>query len=140
MTEMYNVGTVQVYVQGRGWTFDPLCLEPAPGETATYTPDPKSMSSSHFFLVFSLIHYSVMSAICNCMHVIISGQFDHVFGRDVKPKIVYSRRLAWSLGRPRALHRVLMATVNKWFTENDRALNMSTLLKYDMDPSNRTGV
>ena len=43
VTKVYMTSCVQVYVQGRGWVFYPLCLEPAPGKTAApYTPDPKS--------------------------------------------------------------------------------------------------
>ena len=42
---------VQVYVQGRGWVFDALCLEPAPGKTAApYTPDPKSKYNGTFII------------------------------------------------------------------------------------------
>ena len=38
---------VQVYVQGRDWVFDPLCLEPAPGKIAApYTPDPNSKNGT----------------------------------------------------------------------------------------------
>ena len=33
---------------------------------------------------------------------------------------------------------VLKTTVEKWITENDRALNTSIWLKYDQDPSDRT--
>ena len=44
LTKVYINNRVQVYVQGRGWLLDPLCLEPAPGETASYTSDPNSMT------------------------------------------------------------------------------------------------
>ena len=51
VAKIYVNGNVQVYVRGRGLVFNPLCLEPAPGETAPYTPDPQSKK----LLVFSVI-------------------------------------------------------------------------------------
>lgn len=44
VTKTYITGAVQVHVQGRSWVFNPHCLLPAPGETASYTPDHQSMS------------------------------------------------------------------------------------------------
>ena len=48
VTKVNAIGTVQVYVAGRGWHFNPLCLLPAPGETAQYKPHPQSIPYINF--------------------------------------------------------------------------------------------
>ena len=82
---------LQVYVQGRGWVFNPLCLEPAPGETAPYTPDPQSIVQllggacilSNYFFSPNLVPW--LSSACKlfwrffnrCFHCVISAQKEH---------------------------------------------------------------
>ena len=55
VAKIYINGNVQVYVRGRGLVFNPLCLEPAPGETAPYTPDPQSNNCYSYTVYFILL-------------------------------------------------------------------------------------
>ena len=65
VTRIYSTGVVQVYINGRGWVFNPLCLEPAPGETAPpHTPDPNS-KDSYFCKEMYLVACILLTRLCN---------------------------------------------------------------------------
>ena len=61
MTKVFGSGDLRVNVNGASWTFNPLCLMPAPGET------PPDVPGIFVLLIFKL--YECVFPVCACMRV-----------------------------------------------------------------------